>query len=72
MDRLVQITQRYYNPGQPGSFGGLPIGERYLKGNLKDFLIRQDRLDTALIVGKYLLKGYTTGGSRRYAVLGAT
>ena len=26
----------------PGSFGGLPIAERYLNGNLKDCLIRQD------------------------------
>ena len=36
------MTDRYYNPAQPGSFGGLPIAERYLKGNVKDFLIRQD------------------------------
>ena len=36
------MTDRYYNPGQPGSFGGLPIAERYLKGNVKDFLISQD------------------------------
>ena len=36
------MTDRYYNSGQPGSFGGLPIAERYLKGNVKDFLIRQD------------------------------
>ena len=36
------MTDRYYNPGQSGSFGGLPIAERYLKGNVKDFLIRQD------------------------------
>ena len=33
-----------------------------------------DRLDVALDVDKYLLKGYTTCGigSRRYAVFGAT
>ena len=31
------MTDRYYNRGQPGSFA-----ERYLKGNVKDFLIRQD------------------------------
>ena len=36
------MTDRYYNPRQPGSFGGLSIAERYLKGNVKDFLIRQD------------------------------
>ena len=36
------MTDRYYNPAQPGSFGGLPIAERCLKGNVKDFLIRQD------------------------------
>ena len=42
MDRLVKMTERYYNPRQPGSFGGLPIAERYLKGNVKYFLIRQD------------------------------
>ena len=29
-----KMTDRYYNPGQPGSFGGLPITERYLKGNV--------------------------------------
>ena len=37
-----KMTDRYYNPGQPGSFGGSSIAERYLKGNVKDFLIRQD------------------------------
>ena len=42
MDRLAKMTERYYNPRQQGSFGGLPIVERYLKGNVKDFLIRQD------------------------------
>ena len=36
------MTERYYNPGQLGSFGGLPITERYLKRNVKDFLMRQD------------------------------
>ena len=36
------MTERYYNPEQPGSFWGLPIAERYLKGNVKDFLTRQD------------------------------
>ena len=36
------MTDRYYNPGQPGSFAGLPTAERYLKGNVNDFLIRQD------------------------------
>ena len=36
------MADLYYNSGQPGSFGGLPIAERYLKGNIKDFLIRQD------------------------------
>ena len=36
------MTDRYYNPGQPCSFGGLPIAERYLKGNVNDFLIWQD------------------------------
>ena len=36
------MTDRYYNPGQPGSLEGLPIAERYLKRNVKDFLIRQD------------------------------
>ena len=38
------MTDRYYNPAQPGSFAGLPIAERYLnlKGNVKDVLIRQD------------------------------
>ena len=35
------MTDQYYNPGQPGSLGGLPIVERYLKGNVKDFLITQ-------------------------------
>ena len=42
MDRWAKMTKRYYNPRQPGSFGGLPIAERYLKGNIKYFLIRQD------------------------------
>ena len=42
MDRLVKITDRYYNPCQPGSFGGLPIAKRYLIGNVRDFSIRQD------------------------------
>ena len=42
MNRLVKMTKRYYNPRQPGSFGGLPIAERYLKENVTDFLIRQD------------------------------
>ena len=36
------MTERYYNPRQPGSFGGLAIAERYLKGNIKDFVISQD------------------------------
>ena len=36
------MTKRYYNPGQPGSFEGLPIAKIYLKGNVTDFLIRQD------------------------------
>ena len=36
------MIDRYYNPGQPGSFGGLPITDRYLKGNVIDFLISQD------------------------------
>ena len=36
------MTDREYNPGQPGSFGGSPITERYLEGNVKDFVIRQD------------------------------
>ena len=36
------MADQYYKPGQPGSFGGLPIAERYLKGNVTDFLIRQD------------------------------
>ena len=36
------MTDQYYNPGQPGSFAGLPIAERYLIRNVKDFLIRQD------------------------------
>ena len=39
---ICKMTDRYYNPGQPGSFAGLPIAERYLKGNVKDFFIRQD------------------------------
>ena len=64
------MTDRYYNPGQTGSFGGLPIAERYLNENVKDFLIRQDAytlhrlLDIALDVVKYLLKGLTTCGRR--------
>ena len=36
------MTDRYYNPEQPSSFGGLPIAERYLKENVKYYLIRQD------------------------------
>ena len=36
------MTDRYYNPGEPGSFAGLLIAERYLEGIVKDFLIRQD------------------------------
>ena len=35
------MTDRYYNPGHPGSFGGLPIAERYFRRNVKDFLTRQ-------------------------------
>ena len=42
MNRLAKMTERYYNPGQPGSFGGLPIAEKDLKGNVKDFVIKQD------------------------------
>ena len=36
------MTEQYYNPEQPGSFRGLPIAEKYLKGNVKDCIIRQD------------------------------
>ena len=36
------MIDRYYNPGQSDNFGGVSIAERYLKGNVKDFLIRQD------------------------------
>ena len=36
------MTDRYYHPGHPGSFGGLPIAERYLQENIEDFLIKQD------------------------------
>ena len=39
---IGKMTDRYYNPKQPGSFGGFSIAERYLKGNVKVFLIRQD------------------------------
>ena len=39
---IGKTTDRYYNTGQPGSFWGLPIAERYLKWKVKDFLIRQD------------------------------
>ena len=40
------MTEQYYIPGQSGSFAVLPIAERYLKGNVKDFLIRQDAYNT--------------------------
>ena len=32
----------YFDPRQPGSFGGLSAEERYLKGDVKSLLIRQD------------------------------
>ena len=58
------MTDRYYNPKQPGTFGGLPIAERYLEGNVQDFLIMKDAytlhrpiFSHRLDADKYLLKG---------------
>ena len=42
MDRLGEMNRLYSDPRQPGSFGGLPAVERYLKGDVKSWLIRQD------------------------------
>ena len=71
------MTDRYYNPGQPGSFGGLPIAERYQKGNVKYLLIRQDadtlhrpirrRLRRKQIFTKWI-DDLWQFGSREYAV----
>ena len=36
------MNRLYFNPRQPGSFGGLPVVERYVKGDVKSWLIRQD------------------------------
>ena len=36
------MNRLYFDPRQPGSFGGLPAAERYLKGDVKSWLIRQD------------------------------
>ena len=42
MDRLGVMNRLYFDPRQPGSFGGLSAAERYLKGDVKSWLIRQD------------------------------
>ena len=42
MDRLREMNQLYFDPRQPGSVGGLPASEKYLKGYVKSWLIRQD------------------------------
>ena len=42
MDRLRVMSRLYFDPRQPGGFGGLPAAERYLKGDVKSWLIRQD------------------------------
>ena len=36
------MNRLYLDPRQPGSFSGLPAAERYLKGDVKSWLIRQD------------------------------
>ena len=36
------MNRLYFNHRQPGSFGGLPAVERYVKGDVKSWLIRQD------------------------------
>ena len=36
------MNRLYFDPRQPGSFGGLPAAERYLKRDVKSWLIRQD------------------------------
>ena len=72
------MTDRYYNPGQPGSFEGLPIAERYLKGKVKDFLIKQDTHTLHIPIRhrfrrrKYLLKGWTTRGHVFKVILGSS
>ena len=42
MDRLGEMNRIYVDPRQSGSFGGFPAAERYLKGDIKGWLIRQD------------------------------
>ena len=42
MDRLRVMNRLYFDPRQLGSFGGLPAAERYLKRDVKSWLIRQD------------------------------
>ena len=42
MDRLEVMNRLYFDPRQPGSFCRLPAAERYLKGDAKSWLIRQD------------------------------
>ena len=36
------MNRLYFDPRQPGSFGDLSAAERYLKGDVKSWLIRQD------------------------------
>ena len=42
MDRVGVMNRLYFYPKQSGSFGGLPAEERYLKGDVKRWLVRQD------------------------------
>ena len=42
MDRLGEMNRLYFDPRQPGSFGGLPVAERYLKRYVESWLIRED------------------------------
>ena len=42
MDRLGEMNRLYFDPRQSGGFGGLPAAERYLNGDVKSWLIRQD------------------------------
>ena len=42
MDRLGAINRLYFDTRQKGSCAGLSVTERYLKGDVKSWLIRHD------------------------------
>ena len=62
MDRLKDMNRLYFDPRQPGSFGGLPAAER-LNVDVKSWLIRQDayRLDKPIRHRFRRRQTFTTG-----------